>query len=28
LKNKSVFDELYKGGVIKIKEIFDPYHPV
>ncbi|MEA3471588.1 MAG: hypothetical protein U9R24_07710 [Thermodesulfobacteriota bacterium] len=28
LKNKSVFDELYKSGVIKIKEIFDPHHPL
>lgn len=28
LKNKSVFDELYKSGVIKIKEIFDPHHPI
>lgn len=28
LKNKSVFDELYKNGVIKIKEIFDPHHPI
>jgi len=28
LKNKSVFDELYKNGVIKIKELFDPHHPV
>ena len=28
LKKKSVFDELYKNGVIKIKEIFDPHHPI
>jgi hypothetical protein len=28
LKNKSVFDELYKNGVIKIKEMFDPHHPI
>ena len=28
LKNKSVFDELYKSGVIKIREIFDPHHPI
>lgn len=28
LKKKSVFDELYKNGVIKIKEIFDQHHPV
>ena len=28
LKNKSVFDELYKHGVIKVKEIFDPHHQI
>ena len=28
LKRKSVFDELYKNGVIKIKEIFDQHHPI
>jgi hypothetical protein len=28
LKKRSVFDELYKNGVIKIKEIFDPHHPI
>jgi hypothetical protein len=28
MKNKSAFDELYRKGVIKIREIFDPYHSI